>query len=134
MTEPMAPASIREACSSESVVEAEYLRFSSNTPISFFDGPIAGYRVIRVINGKTTAEEIAIKYDFHDGTACIEPSGWNFSDELMPLPNSKWLLFLKASSDNMYTTYRGDFGRIEIGPKSKEFLEKCEQVWRDGGV
>jgi len=54
MSEPMAPASIFEACNSETVVEAEYLGYSKKSwfKTSYFDGLFANYKVLKLLNGK----------------------------------------------------------------------------------
>jgi len=132
MEEPLLPASPDEICGSDSAVEATYESYkqrASSDPISYFNPPLAVYRVTKQLHGVKTPEQIAVMFQFDDGSACIEEEGWKFSEKLMPEKGSKWLLFLKPGSEGEFNTSRGTSGRIPIGEKSASVLEVCEKVW-----
>jgi len=109
--EPMPVPRLQEMCRSKLIVRAEYKGYQKQgNQISYFEPPLAIYRVDKVLHGKYDKPEISIRYDFHDGSACMEEEGWTFRENLMPKKGSLWLLFIEENGTPL-TTYRGDFGR-----------------------
>jgi hypothetical protein len=116
----------QEMCRAKLIVRAEYKGFrKKGAKISYFDPPLANYRVDKVLQGKYDNPEISIRYDFHDGSACLEEKGWAFSDSLMPNKGSLWVLFIEENR-TLFTTYRGEFGRIRA--QADTGLEVCKKI------
>ena len=109
---------------SQWIVVAEYVSYAASDEIGYFYGPLAKYKIINVLKGEQLKGNIQIGYEFHNGSACIELENWQFSDELMPKDNSRWILFLKNNEQGAYATYRGDYGRW---PASSENLQKVKE-------
>lgn len=97
---PMDNPTIEEVIQSNWIVIAEYIDYSKQGKIGYFNEPIANYKVIQVLRGKLLDETIQIYYEFQDGSACVLLKGWRFSDNLMPKKGSQWILFLKDKSDD----------------------------------
>ena len=127
-SKPMFAPTIDEALKSSSyIVVAEYAGYSKHwNKIDYFYGPIATYKVIEILKGSTLPESIQIQYDFTDGSACIVPQNWNFNEKYMPKKRSRWILFLQSKSDkeNIWKTYRGDYGRWEADESNIIKIEK----------
>jgi len=121
---PMLSPTKEEAYQSQLIVIAEYIGYISDNQISYFHGPIAQYRIIQVLKGVSRSMDLSVRYDFHDGSACVEEEGWKFSEELMPDIGSKWILFLGEDASNYWTTYRGDFGRWIANPENLKQVEE----------
>ncbi len=117
---PMDNPTVEEAIQSKIIIIAEYIDYSKQGKIGYFNGPIANYKVIQVLRGKLLDETISIHYDFQDGSACVLLKGWRFSDNLMPKKDSQWILFLKDKSGDgkSYMTYRGDYGRWPVNEEN----------------
>jgi len=111
LAKPMIAPTMQEAMRSPLIVVARYCDYRTDAEgVSYFRGPQAHYRVEQVLKGKAPAQDLWVRYDFHDGSACLEPKEFRFSPNLMPAKNSRWLLFLKTDGKD-WTTYRGDWGR-----------------------
>lgn len=115
------PEDAAERC--ELIVIAEFVNYRPRGKIGYFSGPIANYKILQVLKGNPLKGIIRVRYDFEDGTPCIAPEGWKFSNDLMPSKASKWILFLVGKTDDAkaYKTYRGDYGRR---PASEENIQK----------
>jgi len=118
--EPMLAPSLSGLCSSSVVVVGEYLSYEPLSPgseIGYFSPPLALFRRIETWRGDEGGAEIRVRFDFHDGSPCLEPGGWRFKESLMPKRGSRWVLFLSKdkSGRGYYETFRGDFGRVEFG-------------------
>ena len=118
-------------CGAASIAEVEYLSYRKSSvlgSISYFDPPLAAYRVVRLIHGLPLPEKVEVPYAFDDGSACLEPQGWKFSEALMPAAGSRWVLFLLPLSGG-FQTYSGDFGRVPAGSLADFFLRQCREIW-----
>lgn len=132
LAEPMPPFNWADLCNSQSVVEARYVTFRKPglfKPITYFDPPVAKYKVLRTIHGQKTPPEIEVAYDVQDGSACLEPPDWKCTDDIMPRTNSEWVLFLSSEVKGIYRTYRGDFGRIPAGSLARYLWGECGRFW-----
>ncbi len=110
----------------------EYMGYKSEGKVGYFNGPIAQYRIIRLLKGANLPEVLDVRYDFSDGSACLEESGWKFSEDLMPKKGSRWILFLDQDTQMKYwTTYRGSFGRWDANPRN---IQEVENVLKKGQV
>lgn len=118
-SKPMSAPTIEEAIeSSEYILVAEYSEYSKRWQhkISYFYGPRATYRVNQILKGNSTLPKaIQVRYDFQDGSPCIESEKWRFDEKVMPQKGSRWILFLKSkgNEEDIWETYRGDYGRWE---------------------
>jgi len=113
LAKPMLPPTPEQAVESPLVLVTDYVSHDAAPTPTYFGGTIAEYQVRTVLKGQFSDKTIRIRYEFHDGTPCMEEPGWNFSDKLMPKPNSQWILFLRPGekAEDPYRTYRGDYGR-----------------------
>lgn len=124
--EPMPSPTIEQACRSVSIVIAEYQGWRSEKPVTYFDAPIAKFKIIENLSGKSLTGEIEVRFESNDGSACIAPDYWKLE---MPEVNSRWILFLNPeSSSNLFSTYRGNFGRLKFDPKNKNIALSCKNV------
>lgn len=112
-----APTLERAVRDSAVIVEVEYLGFDQSDEVTYFSGPVARYRVLKSLKGNTDGK-LRVRYDFTDGSACIAPKEWKFSQQKMPEPGSRWFLFLTGSGSPA-GTYRGSFGRQSADPKMR---------------
>lgn len=126
VAEPMPPASIEEGLgTSIAVVSAEYqgYRRRQSGRIGYFEPPVARFRVVATLYGKPpAASAIDVYHDFHDGSPCLEPEHWRFNPSMMPEPGSRWLLILQPGKENIFRTYRGNFGRMPDTPENRRNL------------
>lgn len=118
VAEPSPAASEGGAAACNWIVIAEYDSYQRTLPPTYFGGALATYKVKSILKANQlpalkAAQAIVVRYDFQDGSACIEDGNWKFSEKLMPAKGSKWILFLEQfrSSPPTYLTYRGDYGR-----------------------
>lgn len=119
---PMPSPTVTEGVSRSSViVVAEYTGYQAVGKPDYFSGPKADYKVERTLKGKSS-EALTVRYDFHDGSACLPDTSWKFSAKVMPKPGSRWILLL-TSAGPPAVTYRGDFGRL---PYSQESLARIK--------
>ena len=102
------------------VVEAEYVGYKKEGPITYFGGPVAHYRVVKTLKGKAP-KRLRLGYRFHDGSACLAEKGWKFDPKLMPKVGSRWILLVVEGP----RTYRGDFGRL---PSTPDNLTKVKRL------
>ncbi len=129
---PMSAPTKKEAFKSSLVVIVEYTGYKSEGEIDYFGGPIAQYKLVRVLKGPNALKVFDVRYDFTDGSACIAEVGWKFTENLMPQKGSKWILFLNKDSQVKYlTTYRGSFGRWEA---NAENIIEVENALKKGEV
>jgi len=118
LAKPMLAPTLDEAISSDAIVLAEYIGYNDSFNIEYFNGPIAHYKVIRILKGDSVKKYIKVEYSFHDGSPCMEPEDWKFSSSIMPKVGSKFILFINGSDKHdYYYTYRGDYGRKEADEK-----------------
>jgi hypothetical protein len=132
MDEPMLPASKEGACNYGSVVIAEYRGYSNNPSsgsIGYFDPPLTSFQIKEHVHGPAVPTPIPLLYDFHDGSACLEPPTWKFDASVLPPKGSRGLLFGKPNGRGQYMTYRGDYGRVPVGKKAQELLSECNAGW-----
>ena len=125
---PMLAPKIEDACATYSFVEAEFLSFEADPrfeKIGYFDGPIAKYRVTKLLSGKPVPSEFEIYYMLNDDTSCIEPEGWKFDPTIMPSKGSRWLLVVAPSDDGRFQTFRGMFGRRELTDATYKAFKPC---------
>lgn len=96
------------------IVVAEYLGYTKDAKIYYSHGPLAKYKVIKILKGEEVSGIIQVRYEFNDRSYCLPEKDWRFSDNLMPKKDSQWILFLERKDDdkNTYFTYRGDYGRL----------------------
>lgn len=131
--EPMDSPTMEEAAKSPVVLVAQYSGYKPfREPVTYFDGVMGHYLVEKVIKGPELRQpNINVAYAFHDGSACLAEKDWKFSDAKMPKIGSSWILFLKSpnwkssNTDNAYSTYRGDFGRM---PATASNIEKVRKL------
>ena len=96
-----------------------------SSKVDYFNGVIASYEVIQILKNRTLPNQIKIHYEFQDGSACITPQKWKFEKDSMPKLGSKWILFLnKRDNGELFTTYRGDFGRWKATKEEITTLQK----------
>ncbi len=123
---PMPAPTKTEAYKSEYIVIGEYIDYQAKEEINYFQGPIAKFKTIRILKGIDFPGILNIRYDFHDGSACLPLEGWVFSKDIMPKSGSFWILFLNKNKEyEVFTTYRGDFGRWEATEENIAELEKA---------
>lgn len=115
-----------EAFKSPLIAIVEYTGYKSEGKIDYFSGPIAQYKLVRVLKGTNALKVLEVLYDFTDGSACIAEVGWKFTENLMPQKGSKWILFLNKDAQAKHlTTYRGPFGRWEANSGNITEVEKA---------
>jgi len=114
-----------------SIVVAEYRSYTSQSilrPITYSYPPIAIFKRIQTVEGSEGAEQIKVRFDFNDGSPCIDPTGWSFSESKMPAKGHHLILFLTSRDDHgVYRTYRGNFGRLEPGAKSDALIRSVKE-------
>jgi len=123
----MFPPTLEEAIlTSEHIVIAKYIGYNKLKFITYFNGPVAKYKVIKNLKGNLSFEAISIRYMFNDGSACLAPKNWRFNDGMMPKPASTWVLFLKRDTQHkgLWMTYRGDFGRKSFSENFEKEINK----------
>lgn len=121
MAKPMETPTIEQGVeTSPSIVVAQYKGYKAEGKIEYFGGPTAEYEVKSVLKGKPVTGKLNVRYLFTDGSACLEPKGWVFKQDMMPKPGSTWILLLKEPG-----TYRGSFGRI---PHTEDNLKKVKAL------
>ena len=126
-SKPMPSPTMQEALNSKIIIIGEYRGHETLffKKIDYFNGPIAIYEKIDVLKGKNIPNIVKVRYDFSDGSACIAEENWKFSKKLMPRIGSKWILFLNPEKERkIFTTYRGDFGRMETTSKNVKKIKK----------
>jgi hypothetical protein len=128
-SEPMRIPTREEALRSNWIVIAQYIshKESLSGKIDYFHGPIAQYKIIRVLSGNNLNQTIDVRYDFQDGSACLALENWKFTEDTMPQTNSEWILFLEQEN-GIFTTYRGDYGRWEA---TRENIKEIEHALRN---
>lgn len=125
---PMYSPTKEEALKSQYIVIVEYIGYEKQAlkEIDYFNGPVARYKVIRILRGENLPEILNVRYDFHDGSACLPQEGWKFTDDTMPQVASQWLLFLnQQGGTSSFATYRGDYGRWQA---TKENIKEIEEA------
>ncbi|MBI2810804.1 MAG: hypothetical protein HYX67_08260 [Candidatus Melainabacteria bacterium] len=130
--EPMMAPTMKEAAKSPIIFVAQYDGYKPFLePVTYFDGVMAHFTLTRVLKGPELLNpHINVAYAFHDGSACEAEKGWKFSEAKMPAKGSSWILFLEepkfksSNSNNAYTTYRGDFGRMPATTSNIESVQK----------
>lgn len=114
---PMLAPTLEEALRSPSIVVAEYVGVLPEQQITYFSGARVEYKLLEVLKGPSLASTFSVRYQFTDGSACLEPKNWSFEKELMPARGNRWILFLQGEEESgARTTYRGSFGRREASP------------------
>jgi len=123
---PMFAPTKAEAYKSEYIVIGKYIGYQAKEEINYFQGPIAKFKTIRILKGINLPGIFNIRYDFHDDSACLPLKGWVFSKDIMPKSESAWILFLNKNKEyEIFTTYRGDFGRWEATEENIAEVEKA---------
>jgi hypothetical protein len=130
---PMMEPKLEEAVKSRFVVIAQYSGYKAfREPVTYFDGVMGRYLLEKVMKGPQIRDpHINVAYAFHDGSACLAEPDWKFSDKIMPKVGSSWILFLEepnwksSNTDNAFSTYRGDFGRM---PATAANIEKVKKM------
>ena len=126
LAKPMLAPTLGEAISSDAIVLAEYIGYNDSFNVGYFNGPIAHYKVLRILKGDSIKRYIKVEYSFHDGSPCMEPEDWKFSNSVMPKVGSQFILFINGSNkDDYYCTYRGDYGRKEA---NEQFILEVERA------
>ncbi len=115
---PMAAPTLAESLhASPTVLVADYQQYRKapgQPNIGYFQGPLARYRVVKVLKGAFSPQTVEIRYDFTDGSACLAEEGWQFTPAMMPAPGSRWILLLAGPATpatGAYRTTRGTYGR-----------------------
>ncbi len=119
-SKPMPSPTLEEAVKSPVVLVAQYVDYKPFLePVTYMDGVMGHYLVKTVLKGSSPKDpHINVPYAFHDGSACLPDKDWKFTEDVMPKKGSGWILFLtppnwkSSNTDNAFTTYRGDFGRL----------------------
>lgn len=133
LAKPMPEPLEEKAYKSQWIVIAQYQGYSANTEypgsidngkITYFNFPIAKYKVVRLLKGAAVPPIVDVLYAFHDGSPCMADENWKLKDAL-PKRGSKWILFLNEFEGHNYlTTYGGDFGRWPATKKKILEVEK----------
>jgi len=137
VAEPMLPPTDKDFCDAEVIADAAYLSFRPATAvgsIDYFTPPIARFRILTMRHGKTLPQIFEVRYDFENGSSCVPPTDWTFSPSRMPEVGKVLRLFLNAGADGVFTTARGDEGRMSTGVDSDELLERCKKIWDNRGA
>ncbi len=124
---PMPAPTIDQALRSEWIVVGRFISYKkkSTVKVDYFDGVIATYEVIQILKNRTLRKQIKIHYEFQDGSACIASEGWKFEKDTMPKVGSTWILFLnRQDNGELFTTYRGDYGRWKATKEEITTLQK----------
>ncbi|MGE5416659.1 MAG: hypothetical protein ACM3UZ_07840 [Acidobacteriota bacterium] len=122
LAKPMPTPTLENACKSKVILIVSYKSRDICLFPDYFTGINANYQVLRVVKGKYSSKTIKINYAFQDGSPCLEPKGWQFTRNMMPKENSKWIIFIDSASEGVYHTYRGSFGRIEMTDKNLKLV------------
>lgn len=99
---------------SEAVFIAEYKGYEKRPDITYYQPPLAKYYIEKFYKGPPLNRNIPIRYEFNEGLENQKrPEGWKFSEELMPKPGSKWIIFVENAVpvDHMFETFHGSYGR-----------------------
>lgn len=132
-SKPANEPSLDALCQVASIVEAEYENFERDPKagiIDYFHPPLAKFKFLRLVHGKAVPAEFFIFYSFDDGSACLMPEGWKFSEDLLPKPGSRWFLFLTEGQEKLHKTYYGDFGRFAPGSLARHLISRCAKAWQ----
>lgn len=132
LAEPMMAPTLKEASKSSTIFVAQYDGYTPFLkPVRYMDGVMAHFTLMRVLKGPQLRDpNINVAYAFHDGSACEPEKDWKFSEAKMPAKGSSWILFLEepkfksSNTNNAYSTYRGDFGRMAATTSNLEIVEK----------
>ncbi|MBS1954548.1 MAG: hypothetical protein JST89_10190 [Cyanobacteria bacterium SZAS-4] len=130
--EPMMAPTLKEASKSPIIFVAQYDGYKPFLePVRYMDGVMAHFTLVRVLKGPQLRDpHINVAYAFHDGSACEPEKDWKFSEAKMPAKGTSWILFLEepkfksSNTNNAYSTYRGDFGRMPATTSNLESVEK----------
>ncbi|MDX2104763.1 MAG: hypothetical protein SFY67_00040 [Candidatus Melainabacteria bacterium] len=109
---------------SEAVFIAEYKGYEKRPDITYYQPPLAKFYIEKFYKGPPLNRNIPIKFEFNEGLENQKrPEGWKFSEELMPKPGSKWIIFVENAVpvDHMFETFHGSYGRQ---PYSDETLDE----------
>lgn len=118
---PSLSPTLEEGVAESSLIVVGRYKSHRQQHIDYLGGATATYQIVEVLKGKAPSTGlVALTYAFHDGSACVEPEGWTFSEKLMPQVGSTWILLLQPPG-----TYRGSFGRI---PASQENLARVNAL------
>lgn len=133
--EPMPAPSFDALCAeTKNVIVAEYQSYEPNSPtgvIDYFDAPVAVFKRLQTVAGDETASEVNVRFDFHDGSPCMAPSGWKFEQRQMPQRGARFILFLTEKNDKgTYSTYRGEFGRFLESPDTHKIAALAHDCTR----
>lgn len=114
LAKPSPSPSLEEGIAQSPIVLVAKYRGYRKHKIDYFSGATASYEITSVLKGSAPSSGlVALNYAFHDGSACIEPEGWTFSESLMPEVGSSWILLLQTPG-----TYRGSAGRLPATPEN----------------
>ena len=132
---PMESPSFDDLCSqTTNVIVAEYQSYETDCPsqdIDYFHPPVAIFKKLQIVAGDEAASEISVRFDFHDGSACMAPAEWKFERGQMPQRGDRFILFLTERNDKgTYSTYRGDFGRFLQSPDAYKIAELAQDCIR----
>ncbi len=130
--EPMIAPTMKEAAKSSIIFVAQYNGYKPFLkPVRYLDGVMAHFTLTRVLKGPQLRDpHINVAYAFHDGSACEPEKDWKFSEAKMPAKGSAWILFLEepkfksSNTNNAYSTYCGDFGRMPATTSNVESVQK----------
>jgi hypothetical protein len=120
----MAPTLEAGVAQADVVALAEYVEWSSDKAVEYFEPPRAKYKVIQVLKGTLKAETVSVPYEFHDGSACEPDVSFKWDPRIMPAKGSRYFLLLNANPalPGGFMTYRGDFGRLVESPENQKKL------------
>lgn len=139
LSKPMEAPKLEEAARSNLVLIAQYVGYKPFLePVTYFDGVMGRYVVEKVLKGNQPGDpHINVAYAFHDGSACLADKDWKFSEAIMPKKGSSWILFLQqpnwksTNTENAYSTYRGDFGRMPATAENIQQVRKLISASKD---
>ena len=96
-----APTLERALASSPLIVEACFQGHGDASDVTYFGG-IGTRWVVQSVwkgswgdEGEGKMKPMPVRWDWNDGSACEEPTGWSFSSDMLPKPGERYLLFLR---------------------------------------
>ncbi len=94
----------------KAVVEVEYLGYTSSTPVTWYEGVTAHYRLIECFFGRKLPALFDVRYSLiKDSSACYPATDWKFSHKLLPSVGQHNILFLDCPpGGNSYIWWNAD--------------------------
>ncbi len=115
--------SFDNAVKAECIVLAEFEGIDKTGDIHWNHPPLANFHITKILKGPPLNKALPVKFEFHDNVNPNAPTGWKFSEKMLPEKGSVWILFIEFAvpKRGMFETFQGSYGRQ---PSTDENLNK----------